>query len=460
MGQEALKLLSADKRLKVKIFSLPDKISSNILSPYSGMNNVEIVWGDLTVEEDVLKAVNCVDYIIHMGAVIPPAADYYPQLAEKVNYGGTLNVIKAVKRQGDPDSIRLVYIGSVAETGSRLPPKHWVRTGDPIKVSKFDNYGKTKVKAERAVAESGLKYWVSLRQTGMLHYNLLNSMDPIIFHQPLNTHVEWVTLEDTGRLLYNLCTFDLPEKFWRNIYNIGGGPEYRQTYMGFMDSVYKILGVGNFKKMFNPAWFAVRNFHCSWFKDSDILENYLHYRQQGFTDYLKKLKRRIPSAARILKYIPAVIVKKLVMEPLAKQTNGPIGWLKRGDFEKLEAFYGSAEGWKKRTPGWPDYDDSVSVDGRRDVEISHGWDESKDPASLNIEDMRQAAEFRGGKCLSASMKTGDIYTPLEWECSLGHKFLASPYIILKGGHWCPECDVNPFMYEEEARENNFLAQVL
>lgn len=461
MGFEVLKLLTMDKGIKIRVLSLSDKLSRKKLSSFMALDDVDIIWGDLTRYQDVKKAVEGSDYILHMGAVIPPAADYYPKLAERVNYGGTLNVIKAVKEQLDPDRIHLIYIGSVAETGSRLPPKHWVRVGDPIQVSKFDWYGITKVKAERAVAESGLKYWVSLRQTAMLHYNLMNSMDPIIFHQPLKTHVEWVTAEDTGRLLYNLCTFDLPDSFYRNIYNIGGGQGFRKTYGNFMDSVYRIVGVVNFRKLYNPGWFALKNFHCSWFRDSDVLENYLHFRKQSFTGYLDKLKGKIPFSMKIIRYIPAWIIKNFVMKPLAGKENGPFGWVRRGEMEKIEAFYGSAANWEHAYKYCADLDYSPVLDENPvGSEIDHGWNEEKDQTLIGMKDMKAAALFRGGTCLSTDMKNGDLFTPLEWECAQGHRFTATPFIVLKGGHWCPECDVNPFMYEKNAEKDRFLAQVL
>ena len=73
--------------------------------------------------------------------------------------------------------------------------------------------------------------------------------------------------------------------------------------------------------------------------------------------------------------------------------------------------------------------------------------------------MRQAAAYRGGKCLSAEMESGDLDTPLEWECSYGHRFRATPRIVLKGGHWCPQCMPAPWKYDDEAKRNPFMAQV-
>ena len=73
--------------------------------------------------------------------------------------------------------------------------------------------------------------------------------------------------------------------------------------------------------------------------------------------------------------------------------------------------------------------------------------------------MRKAAEFRGGKCLSPAMTKGDLSTPLDWECQFGHRFKASPTLVLLGGHWCPECLPLPWNYDEIAKGNPFFAQV-
>ena len=121
------------------------------------------------------------------------------------------------------DAVKLVNIGTVAETGDRLAPIHVGRTGDPVMPSVFDYYACTKIEAERIVAESGLRYWVSLRQTFILSTE--TKPVPIMFHMPLNTCFEACSLPDAGRVLVNVTRQDLPEEFWRRFYNIGGGPK-------------------------------------------------------------------------------------------------------------------------------------------------------------------------------------------------------------------------------------------
>lgn len=42
---------------------------------------------------------------------------------------------------------------------------------------------------------------------------------------------------------------------------------------------------------------------------------------------------------------------------------------------------------------------------------------------------------------------------------LGHEFVASPRLILIGGHWCPECVKDSANYGQQATHNRFLAQL-
>ena len=93
-----------------------------------------------------------------------------------------MHLIRAIKAQPHPDDIRLISIGTVAQTGDRMPPIHWGQVGDPIKPSVHDYYAVSKIAAERLLIESGLKYWVSLRQTGILSEKMAKIKDPIIFH--------------------------------------------------------------------------------------------------------------------------------------------------------------------------------------------------------------------------------------------------------------------------------------
>lgn len=43
----------------------------------------------------------------------------------KNNYGSTKNIIESIQEQDQNELTKFVYIGTVAETGDRMPPIHW-----------------------------------------------------------------------------------------------------------------------------------------------------------------------------------------------------------------------------------------------------------------------------------------------------------------------------------------------
>jgi len=53
-----------------------------------------------------------------------------------------------------------------------------------------------------------------------------------------------------------------------------------------------------------------------------------------------------------------------------------------------------------------------------------------------LEQMRASARSRGGRCLSNRYR--NTATKLEWRCSAGHEWRATP-LQVKRGHWCPFC---------------------
>ena len=73
--------------------------------------------------------------------------------------------------------------------------------------------------------------------------------------------------------------------------------------------------------------------------------------------------------------------------------------------------------------------------------------------------MNKATEFRGGKLLSTSMTKGDWSSKLTFECAFGHRFKASPRLILEGGHCCDECERKSWNYGQRAKRDPFFAQV-
>ncbi|MDD3692075.1 MAG: NAD(P)-dependent oxidoreductase [Bacteroidales bacterium] len=444
-------------RFNITLLVRPSKTNKRKMMPYAQKEGIHIVWGDLMNYDDVLRCVKGTDIVLHVGGMVSPQCDPYPKTTRKVNLTSAQHIVNAIKAQPNADDIALVYIGSIAQTGHRNVPYHWGRTGDPINPAVYDHYAISKCEAERIIVESGVKKWVCLRQSGILYPDLiLNGLNPIIFHIPLHAVVEWATVEDSGRLLAKICEDTVPEEFWNRFYNISSGPSYRLTFYDFVSKLLKMMYCPPPEKIFNLHWFALRNFHCYWFTDADILENYLHFRGNVPSDmYFKQLRKQIPRYFTLVKIIPAFLIKAVMFVLVNDKKNGTMSWIKQRNQARISAYFGSYEKWKQ-IPTWKTYQ-PVKAENKPII-LNHGYDENKATAELDMDDMKQAALFRGGRCLSENMIKGDMATPLEWECQFGHRFTASPALVLLGGHWCPDCFPTPYNFDAIAKGNPFFAQ--
>lgn len=440
-----------------------------ILKDYMDIDGLEIVWGDLNDYDIVYKCVEKCDLILHVAAFVSPAADYHPEKAMKINYGSTVNLITAIKEQGRQDEVKFVYIGTVAETGDRMPPIHWGRVGDPIKPSMFDYYAVSKVAAERYVIESGLKYWVSLRQTGIIGDAMSAIRDAIMFHNCYDNVLEYVSDRDSGVLLRNLSLLDATDRmedgFWGHIYNIGGGEKCRVSTGEMFSRLYGDIGIKDLSNVLKPKMKATRNFHGHYYLDSDKLENYLHFQHDSmeyyYESYLKGLGAAAPTAKIVCKVPGGEKLMATVMgsmfNKLADGEHGTAYFIKNNLEDKIEAYWGSRKAWEELPEDYNNFNHFFDWDKK--VILDHGYDESKPESELTLEDVQGAAKFRGGELLSTEMKKGDWTTPLEFKCAFGHTFKASPRLVLEGGHWCDECERKSWNYGQRAKVDPFFAQV-
>ncbi len=475
MGWAAVQeILKKPDEINLKLLARKSKKNEELLKGIMAKPNVKVVWGDFLDYDSILEGVTGSDYVLHIGGMVSPAADWKPYLTQKVNIGAAQNICKAVLAQPNADDIKVCYIGTVAETGGRNYPIHWGRTGDPLKVSVYDHYAVSKCVAERTFVESGIKNWVVLRQSGILYPDILKNMDPIMYHVPINGVLEWCTVEDSGRLMCNLVTEDaaghLGADFWNHFYNIGSGKEYRISNYEFECLLLGTLGLAGPEKLFDPNWFITRNFHGQFYADGDKLEKYLHFRENlPVKDYFNRLAENVEFYFKIPRYLPKNIVAaaaKPFMKMIAKTPDfGTLDWVAKNNTVRLSAYYGSKEEWEKIPSKWEDFkliDFDKDTSAAEQYKLDHGYDESKPESELDIEDMKAAAKFRGGECLSDSMVKGDLRTKLKWKCGhCGAEFEASPTLILLGGHWCPECYIpqKAWDYDSIAKTNPFFAQV-
>lgn len=476
IGSEVINQLSSSE-LDLKIKALvrsPKRITpflKKINKKHKGL--IEFVYGDLTDKEVCKNLVKDADYVFHFGGLIPPRSEVDAEVTIKSNVGGTQNMVDAVKESGRNDKIKFLYMGTVAEYGNRTPQHPWGRVGDPLISSAFDYYSHSKIKAERYVLDAELPNWVSVRQTAVAHkYIFKNNLSSgLMFQTVLDEPYEWITDVDTGIMIRHLVEYDQEKKlegFWNQIYNIGGGISCRNCGYEVLNEGFKLMG-RSIKDLFDPNWIMTRNFHGMWFADSDILENWLHFRTESIKQFWVRMGRKY-WYFKFAKYLPKSWIRKMVFYPLLKCEDAPIYWVNNKIDDKVYANYGGYDKFNAIPKDWkhmvlfaesPTYEDAKIKDlyAHRFI-LNHGFDESKPKEELDIKDMEQAAKFRGGHCLSKTMTKGDLYTKLKWVDHKGNEFMASPYTILFGGFWSPfVAEGNPWEYGPLAKVAPFYEQI-
>jgi len=119
---------------------------------------VELAQGDICDPDSMGNALEGVDAVLHLAAILPPVSEQNVGLSEAVNVEGTKVIIRAMVES--PSCRRLIFTSTTAVHGSR-PDRHYpIRENEPLDPP--DNYARQKIAAEEAIRASSLD-WTILR---------------------------------------------------------------------------------------------------------------------------------------------------------------------------------------------------------------------------------------------------------------------------------------------------------
>ncbi|MDE5856354.1 MAG: NAD-dependent epimerase/dehydratase family protein [Anaeroplasmataceae bacterium] len=454
MGRQTLaSMLKIEELEVVRLLVLPgDKRIKTLLKIHKkNKNKIEVVYGNLKDRGVCDKLITGVDYVFNLAAVIPPLSDKAPQKAIDCNQLGVDSLVSAIEAlEVQP---KLVHISTVALYGNRNHLHPWAKVGDPLLVSPFDVYSVSKLRGEFRVLESKINTWVVIRQTAMLHKNMLkdNMKDGLMFHTCFNAPLEWVTAEDSGVLMANIIKKDIEtdlSSFWKKIYNLGGGLENSITGYDTLNDGFKLIG-GSTKDFFKPYYNATRNFHGVWFSDGDKLEEFFHYQSQDVKSYWSQMSK-IYWYYKFGKIVPKALISKLAIQRLFKDNNSPAYWYKHKEDAKLIAYFGCKENYEKLLKTkWKDFpllvenktsnNEHIDYMKLKDKSLAspmnYFFDFDKPDSLIDIKDLKNVAEAHGGRLITPEFTTGDVYRKLEWENQDQQIFTATAYSVLRGGHW-------------------------
>lgn len=477
MGQATLEqVVKIDNIDNFKFLVLPeDKRIKKLLKKYKDYKNkFEVVYGNLKDKNICKEFIKNCDYVINLAAVIPPHSDKYPQKAIDCNEIGVNNLVSAIEESEKQP--KYIHISTVALYGNRNYKHPWGQVGDPLLVSPFDIYSATKLRGEFRVLESDITNWVVLRQTAMLHINMLkdNMSDGLMFHTCFNTPLEWATAHDSGVLIANILkkdiSQDMSKTFWKHVFNIGGGEENCITGFDTLNDGFKIIG-GSAKDFFRPCYNATRNFHGMWFYDSKILDDLFDYQKQTTNEYWKEIAKKY-SYYKLGKLLPKCVIGTFAIKRLFKSKNSPAYWVKHNDEAKITAYFKSFDDYKKLGKDWDKFNllvenndnsgkfiDYSKLNKRNNAKLIDYYFNIDNYENITIKDLKNVAHAHAGELLSKEYN-GDIYQKLEWQTQDGEKFTARAFTVMKAGHWYNSIyKENAWDFDRLSKKDKIFAQI-
>jgi len=267
--------------------------------------NAEVFWGDITQPDSVREAVENVDAIVHMAAILPPLSEQNPELTNRVNVGGTQTIVNTIKEKSD--RIPFVFTSSVAVFGptpDATEPLHSYKN----KPNPSSIYGKTKMQAEDYIRESGIDYLI-IRLTSVPYLNLsANDMKSgLLYTIPLNNRLEFCHPDDvTVAVIKAVNNFN---EVKGNTLVIAGGPSQQMRYQDMMHAFFGALGLPVPPK----SKFTDEPFELDWYDTTDSQE-LLKFQRKTIDDYSHDLVNQFPTPlVSMMRYFIGPIFGKVIV---------------------------------------------------------------------------------------------------------------------------------------------------
>ncbi len=240
-----------------------------------GPSAVEVSWGSVADRAAVDRALDGMDVVLHMAAVIPPESDDQPERARVTNVDGTATVVAACAARPQPP--RLMFISTFdvhGHTQHKTPPR---RVDDPVQAT--DPYTTHKIECEALVRASGLD-WCLIRLADVPVIGM-RAPHPIMFEIGPHNRIEALHPDDAALALVN--AIDEP-RMWGTVHFIGGGPSCQVTYREYLTKILAAMGIGALPdSAFNHVDYAT-----DWL-DTAESEALLHYQRHSFDDIVAEI---------------------------------------------------------------------------------------------------------------------------------------------------------------------------
>jgi nucleoside-diphosphate-sugar epimerase len=272
VGRSLVSRLRHEKR-PVRVFDLPTMNFTGL----DGVDGIEVVKGDITDDDTVRRAVDGVEGVIHLAAILPPTSERDRARTFAVNVDGTSHIVRALEHLAPQAT--LIFSSSVSTYGDTTaePP--------PVGVSHIqratDVYAESKIAGEQILRDSRAN-WVILRIAGIAVPAFQEP--PAIWPFMPDQRVELVHRDDVVTAIHHATSVRAARG---KIFNIAGGATWQISGREYVERLYDLLGVPLEEATFrtSPGW-------GDWY-DTQESQQLLSYQNTPYGTFLAQIEAEI-----------------------------------------------------------------------------------------------------------------------------------------------------------------------
>lgn len=242
--------------------------------------NTKVFKGDILDGVALKNALDGVDLVYHLAAILPPASEIDKERTFSVNVAGTKTLLDVCK--GLTRTPNIIFTSSVHVYGDSSQAEKPIGVDDPPNPD--DWYAQSKVEAEQILFSSGLPY-VNLRISGVVVPAFLDPPEPWAFQK--DQKIEMICLKDLSYAMAALA--EKTDIFGKTLILAGGkswqitGEEYVRRWGDIMEIPFEEMSFLN-----HPGWF-------NWY-DTEESQRLLQYQNTTPEDFFKELEQAVQEA--------------------------------------------------------------------------------------------------------------------------------------------------------------------
>jgi nucleoside-diphosphate-sugar epimerase len=260
--------------------------------------DVDLRFGSICNESLVRDAVEGVDHVIHLAAMVPPVTDVDQAAGYMVNVVATRSILRAC--EDSPSRPRLTFTSTAAIWGKNDEVDRPRRADEPISPS--DNYSRQKAECEAMLNASDLD--TVIFRIAMTPPVEPGALSPFVFDMHPDMRVEFTHPKDQALAIANSLVVD--DIVGRTLC-LGGGEKNRYRYREFMNMAFAAMGFPPLQKeAFGDALFLT-----DWV-DSEDSQPILDYQRRGADEYFAEVAAELGPARYLMKVIGPVFTPVLL----------------------------------------------------------------------------------------------------------------------------------------------------